>query len=198
MSASSQAAARRDQEIAEYGTASAIALLNPLLDEARSDAFTKQGSATVTRETGARGPASIDVDKNGDGKTDTKLTFARTGFGNLDKVTIDSNADNKTDGSATATRSLGRVQSTAVDANGDGKNDMKITVNRPFFGYPSIDVDTNGDGKADHKLLPDVSFFGTLRGLHVDLKADGTNDGYIKFERNGWGNIDKMTFRKKP
>lgn len=198
MSAASQAAARRDREISEYGTASAIALLNPLLDEARSDAFTKQGGATVTRSTGAQGPSSMDVDKNGDGKTDTKLTFQRTSFGNLDKVTIDSNADNKTDGYATASRSLGRVQSTTVDANNNGKYEMKVSVNRPFFGHPSIDVDTNGDGKPDHKLLPDVSFFGRVKGLHVDLNADGTNDGYIEFERNGWGNIDKLLFRKQP
>jgi hypothetical protein len=197
-SGAAAAAARLDAEFCEYGTAAAISTLNPLLDEAVGAAYGKGGSASANRSLGYAGPDSMSVDRTGDGKVDTKLTFTKTVWGNLDTVSIDSDADGKSDGKAQAKRSLGKVQSVSADLNNDGKNDMKITVNRNWLGHvKDLEIDTNSDGKADHKFTPEKTFWGKAAGFQVDIGANGTNDGYIEFVRNGWGNIDKLVFHKK-
>lgn len=216
-SAAAAAAAKRDREYSEYGAATAIATLNPLLEEALESAYTKGGSATVTRGFGKHVPSAIDVDRNADGRSDLSMKFGRTSWGNLDSIQLGSGSDKAegksgdkvkkveaeingdgANGNAKAKRSWGKVQSVVADINGDDKPDMKITVKRGLFGVSSLDVDTNLDGKADHRLTPHKDWLGQSLGMMVDLKADGTNDGYVEFKRNWMSNIDKLEFKTKP
>lgn len=185
---------REDQTI-ECGTAAVIALINPLQQEALTEAFSRGGTAVLAHSFFGNTKA-INMDCNADGKNELNLTFDRTFWGNLENIKIDRGSA-ANDGTAAVNRSYGLVNGMKVDSDGDGKDDYSISVKRGL-GSRSLDVDTNKDGKADLRVTQDIGIYAGLKGLHVDLNADGTNDGYLKFDRNFWGDVKGFKFQRKP
>jgi hypothetical protein len=187
---------RIDAEFSEYGIGTAISTMNPLVDEALDLAFTKGASLSVKRTTGSIHPSEIKCDKNADGLADSKLNIDYRFPARIDKISLDSNNDGKPDGTCKVTRSFGRLDKVEVDYDNDGKIDLTAKVNRLLLDVDNIEIDTNGDGKPDVKMTPDLPLFGNLRGIKVDVGADGKQDGYIEYKRNNWGNIDRLKLRR--
>jgi hypothetical protein len=182
---------RQLKEFIELGTITAITTLNPLVEEGLGAAYTGGGSAKVERAFASYAPKKIDLDLNGDGKTEESLILKRNSFpSNLKAVEVGST------GQCVANRDIS-IRNFTCDLNRDGATDMRINMNRNSLGgVIDISVDSDGDGNTDHRLTRAKGFLGRLEGINVDLGDDGTIDGHVKFIRNGWGHVDQIVFEQ--
>jgi hypothetical protein len=182
----------RDNELEQYGTAVGVAIANGLHDEAMDLAFTRGGGITVRENAqGTTLPTRTDLDANAVGGADATLTFAQGAARELSGLQITSYG---IAGTVDVQRSGDRVSSIGIDKDNDGKAETSLRFERNN-GLTAIHLDEDNDGKVD-AILTAANTEGPLRGVNVDLRADGSIDGFAEFIRNENNEIKSIRFRQ--